>query len=140
MIRAATKDDLDVVYGLIKQLSSHEFTKGQFADCYLYNLEKGRVLVYEKDNSNICGCIVFAFHYSLHFSRKTAEIVNLIVDENVRSNGIGKELVTYLEKIAFDNGCVRIEVASGKQREDAHRFYKREGYVCDHYKLTKGLI
>jgi hypothetical protein len=38
----------------------------------------------------------------------------------------------------IDNGCTCIEVGSGKQREDAHRFYEREGFVCDHYKFTKG--
>jgi len=140
MIRAAAKEDLDAIYGLIKQLSRHEFTKEQFCDCYKYNLERGCVLVYEKDNRNICGCIVFNIYYPLHFSRKTAEIVNLVVDENARNCGIGRELLTHVEQIAVENGCVCIEVASGKQREDAHRFYKREGFVCNHYKLTKELL
>ena len=138
MIRVAIKDDLDTVYGLIRQLSHHEFTKKQFHDCYLYNIAKGRVLVYENENI-ICGCIVFNILYSLHFSRKTAEIVNLIVDENARNQGIGKKLLTAFEKIAGDNGCVRIEVGSDKHREDAHRFYEREGYASTHYKLTKEL-
>ena len=139
MIRNAVKADLDDVYRLMKQLSRHDFTKKQFEDCYLFNLEKGRVLVYERDNNTVCGCIGFAIHYPLHFSCKTMEIVNLIVDENCRNLGIGKELLTALEQVAIVNGCVRIEVASNRQREDAHRFYEREGFVCNHYKLTKGL-
>ena len=136
MIRAAVKTDLDAVYELIKQLSGHAFTKQQFEDCYLYNLDKGRILVYEKGDA-VCGCIVFNIHYPLQFSRKTAEIVNLIVDENARSLGIGKELLTSLEKIAINNNCVCIEVDSSKRRQDAHRFYEREGYASTHYKLTK---
>jgi len=139
MIRAATKDDLDSVYGLMKQLSRHDFTKAQFEDCYLFNLKRERVLVYEKDDI-ICGCIVFNIHYPMHFSRKTAEIVNLIVGENCRNRGIGKDLLAYLEKIAIDSGCVCLEVDSSKKREGAHRFYFREGFVCSHYKLVKGLI
>jgi len=138
MIRQAVKDDINAVYGLIRQLSSYEFTKEQFNDCYLYNLEKGCVLVYEKDNI-ICGCLAFNIHYSLHFSCKTAEIVNLIVDEKARGYGIGKELLAAFEKIAADNKCVCIEVSSGKHREAAHRFYEREGFVCGHYKLRKVL-
>jgi PhnO protein len=138
MIRPAVKQDLNVVYNLIRQLSSHEFTMEQFNDCYLHNIEKGCVLVYEKD-SIICGCLAFDIHYSLHFSRKTAEIVNLIVDEDTRGHGIGKELLEAVEQIASDNGCVCIEVASGKQREAAHRFYEREGFECNHYKLRKEL-
>jgi ribosomal protein S18 acetylase RimI-like enzyme len=139
MIRAATADDLDAVYGLIRQLSRHEFTQEQFRDCYKYNNEKGRVLVYEKDNS-ICGCIVWNIHYPLHFSRKTAEIVNFVVDESCRGQGIGKELLRAVELIAIENGCACIEADSGKHREDAHRFYEREGFGSNHYKFTKGLL
>ena len=139
MIRIATKDDMDDVYGLIKQLSSHEFTKKQFEDCYLYNLERGQVLVYEKDNV-ISGCLVYNIHYYLHFSRKSAEIVNLVVDENVRGHGVGKKLLVFFEQIAVDLGCVCLEVDSGKHREAAHRFYMREGFSFKHYKFTKGLI
>ncbi|MCL1829479.1 MAG: GNAT family N-acetyltransferase [Oscillospiraceae bacterium] len=139
MIRPAVKSDVDAVYRLMRQLSRHDFTKEQFEDCYLYNLEKGRVLVYEEGNI-VCGCAVFAIHYHLHFSCKTAEIINLIVDEHARNRGIGKELLTALEQIAKDNGCVRVEVDSGKHREAAHRFYEREGFASTHYKLTKGPV
>ena len=138
MIRIAKNDDLDTVYGLIRQLSSHEFTKKQFEDCFLYNIEKGRVLVYEKDHF-ICGCLTYNIHYHLHFSRKSAEIVNLIVDENIRGHGIGNKLLAAFEKIAADLGCLCIEVDSGKHRESAHRFYMREGFVCNHVKFTKVL-
>jgi PhnO protein len=139
MIRLAKDYDLEAVHGLIKQLTRHEFTKEQFADCYLYNLEKGRVLVYERVDF-ICGCLVFNIHYHLHFSRKTAEIVSLIVDETVRGQGVGKELLRAFEQIAIDNNCVYIEVASGKQRKKAHNFYIREGFSSTHYKLTKELL
>jgi len=140
MIRAAEKNDLESVYALMRQLSDHDFTKAQFEDCYMFNIERGRVLVYEKDNIFVCGCIVFVIHYHLHFSSKTAEIVNLVVDENARNCGIGKELLMHVEQIAIGNGCVCIEVDSNKQREDAHRFYEREGFTNTHCKLMKGLI
>ena len=138
MIRTATKGDLEEVYGLIRQLSRHDFTKEQFEACYLYNLEKSSILVSE-ENKNICGCGVLDIHYSLHFSQKSAEIVNLVVEENARNRGMGKELLAALEQLAADCGCVCIEVGSGKQREDAHRFYYREGYECNHCKFTKRL-
>jgi len=139
MIRKAEKSDLDAVYGLMKQLSRHEFTKELFEDCCSYNIEKGSVLVYEKDSRTVCACAVYAIHYPLHFSRKTAEIVNLVVDKNSRGSGIGAELLAAIEQIAIDNGCICIEVASSKHREAAHRFYEREGFMSTHYKLTKGL-
>jgi PhnO protein len=138
MIRAGIKEDLEAVYRLMQQLSSHEFTKEQFEDCYSFNLVKRNIFVYEKDHF-ICGCVIYNIHYYLHFSRKTAEIVSLIVDENYRGQGIGKELLSAIEQIAAGSECVCLEVASGKQREDAHRFYTREGFAFDHYKFTKEL-
>jgi len=141
MIRAAIKDDLDAVYGLMRQLSRHEFTKEQFESCYLHSLESNDTyILVNEENTCICGCGVLSIHYPLHFSRKAAEIVNLIVDENARGRGIGKDLLAELEKVAHDNGCICIEVASSKQRIDAHRFYVREGFINDHYKLTKGFL
>jgi PhnO protein len=138
MIRFATRADLDAIYVLIKQLSRHDFTKEQFESCFQYNLNNSHILVCEHNN-RIRGCGVLCVHYSLHFSRKSAEIVELIVDENFRSNGMGKELMAALEQIAVDSGCVSIEVDSGKRRENAHRFYEREGFVSTHCKLTKEL-
>ena len=139
MMRMARNNDMEAVWELMQQLSTHEFTKEQFVNCYSYNLDKGRILVYEKNNI-VSGCIVLVIHYPLHFSCKTAEIVNFVVDQNARNQGIGKQMLAELEKIAAINECVMIEVASGKQREGAHRFYVREGYACTHYKFTKELL
>ena len=139
MIRAATKQDLKGVYILMRQLSRHEFTDEQFEDCYLYNLENNHVLLYEQDE-NIYGCGILGIHYPLDYARRVAEVVELIVDENARGQGIGKKLITALEQIAIDNGCACIFLGSGKNRKDAHRFYEREGFVSSHYKFTKGLI
>jgi len=63
-----------------------------------------------------------------------------MLDQNLRSRGIGKERMKFLEQIAIDNDCVCITLDSGKPRTDAHRFYIREGLTNTHDKFTKGLI
>jgi len=136
VIRAATNDDLYAVYGLMRQLSRYPFTKEQFESCYLHNLENNYILVREQ-NKHVDACGVLSIRFPLHFSCKTAEIINLIVDEGARNQGIGKQLLVSFEAIAVASGCVCIVVNSGKQREAAHRFYEREGYVYTHYRFTK---
>ncbi len=138
MIRLANVKDIDAAYRLMRQLSSHSFTKKQFEDCYLSNINYQIILVWEEEGM-VCGLGVLTINYPLHFSDKSAEIVNLIVDAKIRGRGIGKELLAAMEQIAKQNGCVKLEVASGKPREDAHRFYEREGFDNTHYKLTKPL-
>ncbi len=57
-----------------------------------------------------------------------AEITGLIVDQEIRSRGIGKALVDAAEDWARKRGCSAIEVRSNVVRERAHRFYERHGF------------
>jgi len=57
------------------------------------------------------------------------EICGLVVAASHRGAGIGRELVAYAEQWAAARGLSRILVRSQLKREDAHRFYRREGFV-----------
>jgi len=57
-----------------------------------------------------------------------AEIGGLVVGTQARSKGIGRELVAHAEKWALRQGVNSILVRSQIARQDAHRFYLREGY------------
>lgn len=51
-------------------------------------------------------------------------VFDLVTDAAHRSKGHGTELVAYLRDWAVANGCEKIALSSGLQREDAHRFYE----------------
>ena len=57
-----------------------------------------------------------------------AEIGGLVVGAHVRSKGIGRELVARAEEWALRQGVNSVVVRSQIARQDAHRFYLREGY------------
>ncbi len=57
-----------------------------------------------------------------------AGISGLIVDEQIRSRGIGRLLLEAAEKWARRQGCNAISVHSNLTRERAHRFYANNGY------------
>lgn len=57
-----------------------------------------------------------------------AEISGLIVDQQVRSRGIGKVLLDAAEDWARRQGCRAISVLSNATRDRAHSFYRRNGY------------
>jgi GNAT superfamily N-acetyltransferase len=59
----------------------------------------------------------------------TVLISGLIVTAEMRSHGIGKMLLQEAETWAKARGVTRMLVRSRVAREDAHRFYEREGYV-----------
>jgi GNAT superfamily N-acetyltransferase len=58
----------------------------------------------------------------------TVVLGGLVVDENQRGLGIGKLLCQAVEQWAISLGIALVRVRSQIKREDAHRFYLREGY------------
>jgi len=60
---------------------------------------------------------------------RDAQIMALVVDERCRGQGIGAALTAAAERWAHDRGATTLRVGSRTSREDAHRFYEREGYV-----------
>jgi len=56
------------------------------------------------------------------------EIGGLVVASTVRNGGIGRQLLARAEQWVRDRGVKKILVRSRISREDAHRFYVREGY------------
>lgn len=65
--------------------------------------------------------------------------MELFVDEEFRNLKIGAALIDTALKTAGRNNCEIIEVASGRRRKDAHRFYKKKNFAKTHFKLTKEL-
>jgi len=57
-----------------------------------------------------------------------ALIGGLVVKEGVRSAGIGGQLCRHAERWAAERGLKAMRVTSRSTREEAHRFYLRDGY------------
>lgn len=64
---------------------------------------------------------------------------DLVTSSSVRSTGVGKALLDELERRAVDAGCSVLDLDSGVQRHDAHRFYLRERMHISSHHFTKHL-
>jgi PhnO protein len=73
----------------------------------------------------------------LHHAALIGEIQEMIVAEKFRSTGVGKLLIAELITMAKSEGIHQLEVTSNKKRENAHRFYLREGFAQSHFKFTR---
>ena len=85
------------------------------------------VYVAESDPRGIVGWIHVTILRHLE-SDPYAEIVGLVVREGARGEGIGARLVREARDWALERGLKRLDVRSNVVREDAHRFYEREGF------------
>ena len=63
-------------------------------------------------------------------------IDDLVSDEQSRSRGHGARLVAHLKQQARALGCSEIQLLSHTKREQAHRFYFRQGFgiECFHFR------
>lgn len=57
-----------------------------------------------------------------------ALITGLVVRDGVRGRGVGKKLCEEVERWSREKGLGIVRVTSRSSREDAHRFYLRDGY------------
>jgi GNAT superfamily N-acetyltransferase len=62
---------------------------------------------------------------------------DLVADERVRSRGYGARLLGWLKDEGRRQGCVELQLISRVTREQAHRFYFREGLgiECFHFRI-----
>lgn len=64
---------------------------------------------------------------------------DLVTHEAYRSQGVGRALLGWLQVQAHARGARRLSLESGTQRQAAHRFYFREGFVIASFSFTKSL-
>ena len=62
---------------------------------------------------------------------------DLVTDERQRSTGVGHALIAYMEDIVRSRACTAFTLDSGTQREQAHKFYFREGMAITAFHFSK---
>lgn len=64
---------------------------------------------------------------------------DLVTAEDARSEGHGERMLDRLTGIAREEGCGSLQLDSGVQRHEAHRFYFRKGMNISSYHFSKSL-
>ncbi|AIQ46675.1 hypothetical protein R70723_12940 [Paenibacillus sp. FSL R7-0273] len=55
-------------------------------------------------------------------------IENVVVSARARRQGLARQLMTAIEKLAHERNCCYIILVSGEKRKEAHVFYEKMGY------------
>ena len=139
-IRPATAGDSAVIAVLLDQLgypASVEDIPTRLEA--LNNLPSAIAMVAEDPDRGVVGLVTSHVFPSIHDNQPVAWLTTLVVLDGVRSQGVGSELVVFVEKWAAKNGAPRITVTSHKRRERTHQFYQQRGYEWTGLRLTKSL-
>jgi GNAT superfamily N-acetyltransferase len=96
--------------------------------------KQGYQIAFVEDGGEICAVAGYRYLESL-FSGKFLYVDDLVTRARDRSRGFGGELLDWLFNEAVAHGCARLELDSGVQRADAHRFYfsKRLAITSFHF-------
>jgi GNAT superfamily N-acetyltransferase len=95
----------------------------------------GRMLV-AAEGETVRGVGVFRVYENTAAGLKLY-VDDLVVDEEARSQGMGRAMLDWLEAEARRLGCSVVDLESGTQREGAHRFYFRAGYTIRTFGFKK---
>ncbi|WP_316794045.1 GNAT family N-acetyltransferase [Pedobacter frigoris] len=128
-IRTAVAGDAKAIQNLMNQLGYP--TEDGFIERRLEVLSRNSEhadFVCEMEGA-VVGFISIHFIPQIAFDGDYAVISYLIVDDQVRSKGVGKALEEYCTELATARKCKRIMVHSNARRTDAHRFYLRQGFI-----------
>ena len=99
--------------------------------------QNGYLLAFLEDEGTVRAVAGFRFIENLYAGR-VLYVDDLVTDQHDRSKGHGKALFDWLVTRARAEGCHTLELDSGVQRFDAHRFYlvQRMLITAHHFRLT----
>jgi GNAT superfamily N-acetyltransferase len=87
----------------------------------------------------VCGMIGTCCLYSHEHNNVGARIIALVVSEQMRGQGVGRELIRVAENDFIARNIRRVAVNTRFEREDAHRFYESLGYTKNGFRFVKEL-
>jgi hypothetical protein len=90
------------------------------------------------DGADVTGVAVYRV-YENTFQGRQLYVDDLVTDEKRRSTGVGRTLLSYLEQKARMADLENLALDSGTQRQQAHKFYFREGMVVTSFHFGKRL-
>ncbi len=109
--------------------SSHEMFSSTFDEA-LKNQDLIKLLIVEKDGEAI-GFANLLTIFSVWSHGKALILDDLYIKENMRGQGIGRDIMKYIERYGNEQGVKRLQFQSEKTNPEAHNFYTHLGYKSE---------
>ena len=126
-VRALTPADLPAAQELLRQLGYPVNAQELETRLCALQPDPARLLLVAEREGSVIALAEACLRLELA-NPPMAELLSLVVDENVRGSGAGVHLLRAVEKWAAERGCSALTLGSRVERAGAHRFYEREGY------------
>lgn len=138
MIRKVEPEDFDEVVRLFMQLwPEMPLSYDDLKSVLNIYLDSRRCEMWCYDDDGIKGIITLTRRPAFYYGGQVAMLEDIIVDEPSRRQGIGQELVRFVEHRLENEGIYGIEISSDFHRDKAHSFYEKLGYKRSGFHFRK---
>lgn len=138
VVLAESDAEIARCFAVMRQLRPHLVEADFVARVRRMRAEGFRLAYLAEADGAVRAVAGYRFHEKLH-SGKNLYVDDLVTDPTERSRGHGRALLAWLADEARAHGCVQLELDSGVQRADAHRFYFRERMHISSYHFVRAL-
>ena len=101
--------------------------------------EDGYYLLVAEIDDMIVGFSSLHWFDMFHMRGKMGRITAICIQDDLRSKGIGRNLMTASEDFLKSKGCVKVEVTTNVKRTLTHEFYAKNGYEVNSKRFIKNL-
>jgi GNAT superfamily N-acetyltransferase len=124
---------LGAAEGVHRQLRPH---LGEYMTRMKEVLAAGAEMAVAVEDGRVKGVTVFRI-LEKTYSGRDLYCDDLVTDEAQRSKGVGHALMQYMEQVCRDRACDTFSLDSGAWRQQAHKFYFREGMTITSFHFDK---
>ena len=127
-VSSITEELHNAVQRLIPQLTTRKAAPGWDELTALVNSESSTLLVarYPDEESDIAGILTMVTYRAPTGLRSIVE--DVVVDEKMRGQGIGKALMLHAIELAREAGASGVSLTSNPRREEANHLYQSIGF------------
>ena len=132
---ATTDDQIAATFEVMRQLRPH-LEQTQYVPMIRSLMASDGLKLLVLSDENVVRAVASYRIMNMLYCGSLIYIDDLVADERVRSRGYGAKLIAKLKDEGRRLGCSEIQLISRTTREQAHRFYFREGFgiECFHFR------
>ncbi|MCP4232705.1 MAG: GNAT family N-acetyltransferase [Aestuariibacter sp.] len=102
----------------IAEVKSGLNSQAPHSDLYVARLE-GRVIAF----------MSLIYFYYFPIQKQNCRITAIVVDEEVRKTGVGRQLIQFAQVKARQHACAQLEVTTSLERKATQAYYEHIGFI-----------
>jgi len=138
LFHADTDEQIEATFDVMQQLRPH-LQRSEYGSLVRSLMASDGLRLLALADGDVVRAVASYRVMNMLYCGRALFIDDLVSDEHARSLGYGAQLISRLKEEAQRLGCSEMQLISRVTREQAHRFYFREGFGIECFHFRKKL-